>query len=150
METLASSKVRSTISSPPAVERLPVFFSSAMVADSESFSPSAAKPAAVVESWRGLNIPITVIEPLPVSRGDLIRVHEPAYVDGVLSGRVMNGFGNKSASVVASLPFTCGAVLCAAREALRNGCVAVAPCSGFHHASYEHGAGFWYASGEYP
>jgi acetoin utilization deacetylase AcuC-like enzyme len=85
---------------------------------------------------------MTVIEPLPVSRDDLIRVHGPAYVDGVLSGRVMNGFSNKSASVAASLPFTSGAMLCAAREALRNGCVAVAPCSGFHHASYEYGAGF--------
>lgn len=126
----------------PTVESVPVCFSSAMVADSGSFSPSAAKPAPAVESWRLLNIPMTVIEPLPVSRDDLIRVHAPAYIDGVLSGRVCNGFGNRSAEVAASLPFTCGAMLCAAREALRNGCVAAAPCSGFHHACYEHGAGF--------
>jgi acetoin utilization deacetylase AcuC-like enzyme len=113
-----------------------------MVADSESFLPSAAKPAAAVKSWRLLSIPMIVIEPLPASGGDFVLAHAPAYVDGVLSGRVSNGFGNKSASVAASLPFTCGAILCAAREALRNGCVAVAPCSGFHHASYEQGAGF--------
>ena len=142
MKTSVSFQSWPASSSYPTVDRLPVYFSSAMVADGESFSPSAAKPASAVESWRLLGIPMTVIEPLPVTRDDLVRVHEPAYVDGVLSGRIRNGFGNKSASVAASLPFTCGAMLCAAREALRNGCVAVAPCSGFHHASYEHGAGF--------
>jgi acetoin utilization deacetylase AcuC-like enzyme len=142
MKTSASFKARSAASSCRTVDRLAIYFCPAMVADSESSSPSAAKPAPVVESWRRLNIPMTIIEPLPVSRDDLMRVHEPRYIDGVLSGRVSNGFGNKSAAVAASLPFTCGAMLCAAREALRNGCVAVAPCSGFHHASYGHGAGF--------
>jgi acetoin utilization deacetylase AcuC-like enzyme len=142
METSASFKARPAPSSRSIVESIPVYFSPAMVADSESFSPSAAKPAAVVESWRRLNIPMTVMEPLPASRDDLVRAHEPAYVDGVLSGRISNGFGNRSAAIAASLPFTSGAMLCAAREALRNGCVAVAPCSGFHHASCEHGAGF--------
>ena len=135
-------EIRHDPSSSFAIGSIPVFFSPAMVADSESFSPSAAKPAAAVESWRRLDIPITVIEPIPVSRGDLVRAHDPAYIDGVQSLRISNGFGNRLASVAASLPFTCGAILCAAREALRNGCVAVAPCSGFHHASYRRGGGF--------
>jgi acetoin utilization deacetylase AcuC-like enzyme len=142
MKTSESFKARSKPASRRIVELLPVCFCPAMVADSGSFSPSAAKPAAVVESWRRLNIPMTVIEPLPASGEDLVRAHDPAYVDGVLSGRINNGFGNRSAAVAASLPFTSGAMLCAARAALRNGCVAAAPCSGFHHASHAHGGGF--------
>jgi acetoin utilization deacetylase AcuC-like enzyme len=124
------------------LSEISVFFSSTMVADSESFSPSASKPAAMVESWLKLGVPIAVREPQPATREDLIRAHDPAYVDGILTGRLKNGFGNTSAAVAASLPFTTGAMLSAAREALRNGRVAVAPCSGFHHADYSHAAGF--------
>ena len=124
------------------LDRLPVYFSAAMVADGESYSPSAAKPATAVESWQQMGTPLAIIEPTPASRDDLVRAHDPGYVDGVISRQLRNGFGNKSAAVAASLPFTCGAMLCAAREAIRNGLVAVAPCSGFHHASYQQAAGF--------
>ena len=37
-----------------------------------------------------------------------------------------NGFSNRSAKVAASLPYTSGAMLSAAREALDNGCGAIA------------------------
>jgi acetoin utilization deacetylase AcuC-like enzyme len=60
----------------------------------------------------------------------------------VLACRINNGFGNKLPSVADSLPYTCGAIVSAAREALRNGQVAVAPVSGFHHASYKQASGF--------
>lgn len=124
------------------LNRIPVFYTPLMVADADSFSPSAAKPAAVVESWLKLDIPLGIIAPKPVTAEDLARAHLPAYVDAVLSCRVANGFGNRMESVAKSLPYTNGAMLAAAREARRNGRVAVAPCSGFHHAGYSHGAGF--------
>ncbi len=113
-----------------------------MVADADSFSPSASKPTAVVESWFKLGIPMDIFAPEPVTTQDLARAHFPAYVEAVLSCRVANGFGNQFEAVAKSLPFTSGAMLAAARAAMGNGTVAVAPCSGFHHAGYSHGAGF--------
>ena len=124
------------------LSHIPVFYSEAMVVSIESFSPSAAKPRAVVDSWGRLGVPIDVMAPTPVSRTELARAHSPGYVDGILAGRIQNGFGTTDASVAASLLFTSGAMLSAAREALRNGQVAVAPCSGFHHANYSRAGGF--------
>ncbi len=122
---------------------IPVFFSPAIVvAEDQGFSPSAAKPAAVLDSWRRLGVPLSITAPPAVSRDDIVRAHDPSYVDSILSGRLRNGFGNTSAAVAASLPFTTGAMLAATREALRNRCVAVAPCSGFHHAGYAEAFGF--------
>lgn len=124
------------------LNRIPVFYTPQMVADADSFSPSASKPAAVVNSWLQLGIPMDIIAPEPVTAEDLGRAHLPAYVEAILSCRAANGFGNRSEAVAKSLPFTSGAMLAAARTAMRNGRVAVAPCSGFHHAGYSHGAGF--------
>ncbi len=124
------------------LEAIPVYYSPLMAADNDSFSPSAAKPRAAVESWLKLGIPIDVIAPEPVTVEDLARAHLPAFVDAVLSCRIENGFHNRSAAVAKSLPYTSGAMLAAAREALRNGRVAAAPCSGFHHARYAHAGGF--------
>ena len=41
-----------------------------------------------------------------------------------------------------SLPYTSGAMLAAAKEALASGGVACAPVSGFHHAGWDHARGF--------
>jgi acetoin utilization deacetylase AcuC-like enzyme len=121
---------------------IPVFFSAHMVADSECFSPSAEKPTAVMAAWQDLDIPLVVHEPLPVTTQQLESAHEPEYVADVLACRIRNGFGNRSAAIARSLPYTSGAMLAAAREAITNGQVAAAPCSGFHHAGYSHGGGF--------
>lgn len=126
-----------------------VFYSPKMVADSGSFSPSASKPEWVVQAWREAGLPIELVEPGPVSREQLALAHERAYVDGVLDGRLANGFGNRSQAVAASLPFTSGAMLAAARAAIDGARgnapfagVAAAPCSGFHHARHDGAAGF--------
>jgi len=121
---------------------VPVFYSSQMVANSGSYSPSASKPEQVIQSWQLLGIPMQVTVPRPVSRDQLVRAHLASYVDGVLDCRLANGFGNRSAQVAASLPYTCGAMLDACWAALENGIGAVAPCSGFHHAGYGFGGGF--------
>lgn len=118
------------------LHRIPVFFSPHMVADSHSFSPSAGKPTAVVSSWQALGLPLDIREPEPVTVDQLKLAHDESFVDGVLSCEEYNGFGNRSAEVAASLPYTSGAMLAAACEAIANGAVAVAPVSGFHHAHY--------------
>ena len=86
--------------------------------------------------------PIDLHRPQPVAIEDFYRAHDRTYVDDVLARRTSNGFGNRSASVAASLPWTSGSMLSAARHALVSGGVACAPCSGFHHAHWDAVAGF--------
>lgn len=136
------------------MDAIPVFFSTKMCASIQSTSPSAGKPALVVESWKKLGIPLEFHEPDPVSIDELKAVHNPDFVDGVLSCRLENGFENKSPEVAASLPYTSGAMLSAARYLLKardykrtisgfgDKLVAAAPCSGFHHAEYGEAMGF--------
>ena len=117
------------------------FYSPAMVAEVESFSPSARKPKEVVASWKRLEPKLEVRAPDPVTVEQLCLAHERAYVEGVLSLRRPNGFGSRDAAVAASLPYTSGAMLSAARHALDEG-VAAAACSGFHHAGHYDAHGF--------
>lgn len=120
---------------------IPVFYTPKMVAASGSFSPSAAKPEKVVASWLQ-QFPITVIEPPPVTLDELALAHDRQWVIDVLGGKEENGFGNLSPDVAKSLPYTSGAMLAAARHALSSGGVAVAPCSGFHHAGFKQAEGY--------
>ncbi|NUP09271.1 MAG: histone deacetylase [Polyangiaceae bacterium] len=122
--------------------KLEVFYCDEMVAHPSSFSPSAGKPAQVVDAWRTHGLPIEVVRPSSVGVQDLHRAHDPLYVDDVLALRRANGFGDRSAGVASSLAWTSGAMLSAARRARATRSVAVAPCSGFHHAGWDRGAGF--------
>jgi acetoin utilization deacetylase AcuC-like enzyme len=122
--------------------QLTFHYTNHMVADAASYSPSAAKPAQVMESWAMLGLPMEVVEPAPVTEAQLCLAHDPEMVRAVLSGEKANGFSNRSLKVAASLPYTSGAMLSAARSALENGCGAIAPCSGFHHAGYAFVGGF--------
>jgi acetoin utilization deacetylase AcuC-like enzyme len=126
----------------PRLPALPVYFTPAMVADSHSFSPSSAKPARVLESWKRMGIPLDVRPPRAATRAQLERAHDPRYIDDVLTLRQENGFGNRNAEVAASLPYTSGAMREAAITAISNGRVAIAPVSGFHHACYSEGGGY--------
>jgi len=107
-----------------------------------SFSPSAGKPAAAVASWLRLfpDAEITRFEPL--SAAEIAEAHDRRYVDAVLSRREPNGFGNKVKAVTASLPYTSGSMVAAARHALATRESCVSPTSGFHHAGYKQGWGF--------
>lgn len=118
------------------LEEIPVCFTAAMVAETESFSPSPRKPLDVMRSWKGLAFRLREIEPEPVTREQLYLAHDRTFVDEILDGRRRNGFGNTDMAVARSLPYTSGAMLSAAIEALENGRVAVAPVSGFHHACW--------------
>lgn len=122
---------------------IPVFYDPRQHTDAnESFSPSAGKPALVVERWKSLQIPLRFQPVEPASAELLALAHSREYVDGVLAGRLPNGFGNTSPEVAATLPWTTGSFVSAAIHVARHGGVAASPTSGFHHAHHDHGAGF--------
>ena len=119
-----------------------VVYSELMNAPAQGYSPSAAKPAAVMAAWLGQWPGLQVRPPRLATREDLYRAHEPAFVDGVLGLKLCNGFGTRSAQVAASLPYTSGALLTAARWALEDRGIVAAPVSGFHHARWDEAAAF--------
>lgn len=83
---------------------IPVFHTDLMVADSESFSPSPAKPRAVAASLSTLTIPLEFHNPEAATADELKRAHEPRPIDDVLSFRRTHGFGNRSVAKTRSLP----------------------------------------------
>lgn len=130
---------------------IPVFYRPEQsCAASVDFSPSAGKPKLVVADWKSrpaIARYIKIQSFNPVSVDVLCGAHDPAYVQGVLSGKIENGFGNTSIEIAKSLPYTVGSVIAAAKHVLttpsRSGLhVAVSPTSGFHHAGYGFGGGF--------
>lgn len=114
---------------------IPVFYSDELLAESDTRSPSASKPRPVVEGWLAAGMPIEVHPIIPAAYEDLCLAHDPGFVLGVLAGELDNGFDNRRQDVARSLPYTSGAMVCAAQYALHSG-VACAPVSGFHHAGY--------------
>lgn len=122
--------------------KLSIHYTDHMVAEAGSYSPSAAKPAQVMASWAKLGLPFQVVEPKPLTQAQFSLAHDPQMVSDILSCQINNGFSNRSSNVAESLPYTTGAMLSAAREALDNGYGAIAPCSGFHHAGYSSVGGF--------
>jgi acetoin utilization deacetylase AcuC-like enzyme len=118
-----------------------VVYTEKMVANAQSFSPSAGKPREVVASWRQRFPDLVYRAPQPASIEELCLAHSPHYVREVLAFRAPNGFGNCLPEVAAALPYTSGAMIEAARAALHAG-VGVAPVSGFHHACYAEGGGY--------
>lgn len=119
-----------------------VVYSKAMVAPAQGYSPSAAKPEAVMQAWLVRWPRIEVHPAVPATMDELCRAHDRRYVEGVLALRKQNGFGTISEELAASLPHTSGALLTAARWALAQGGAVAAPVSGFHHAGWNAGGGF--------
>jgi acetoin utilization deacetylase AcuC-like enzyme len=110
----------------------------------ESYSPSAGKPAAFVEAALARYPGLIAIDSdfAPLSRDEIALAHDRAHVDAVLDCEVPNGFDNRLASVAASLPWTTGSFVAAARAAARDGGAACSPTSGFHHAEFAASMGF--------
>lgn len=121
---------------------IPVFYSPRMSVDSGGFSPSASKPAKVVEAWLSEGFPIQIREPLRATLPMLDKAHDPGFVRGIMLGDIKNGHGNTSYRVASTLPLTSGAMVSAAKAAIENEIGAVAPVSGFHHAGYDSASGF--------
>lgn len=125
------------------MDTIPVLYNKRQVAPAQGGSPSAAKPAQVVEEWARLKLPCEIYSGFdPATFEQLTRAHDAGYVRGVLNCTTPNGFGTFSRAVADSLPYTSGSMLAAARAALQNGKVACSPTSGFHHAGYQDGGGF--------
>lgn len=125
----------------PETTTIPVYFCPQMVAWVEGYSPSAYKPKLVADALLTSGFPVRIVEPVPVSMADLDRVHSPAFVRGILSCSMFNGFGDQDPEVARSLLYTCGSMLDAARAAIPDMPTA-ALCSGFHHAGYGSCHGF--------
>jgi acetoin utilization deacetylase AcuC-like enzyme len=104
-----------------------------------SFSPSAGKPAKVLESWRKLNIPFQVCSFEPLTADEIALAHDRSYVDGVLSLEEFNGFSNTDPEIAAALPWVCGSMVAAALHAYTTGELSFSPTSGAHHACYAFG-----------
>ncbi len=119
-----------------------VVYCHAMDAPAQGDLPSASKPALVIAAWWRRWPGLEVRPAAPATHEEFCRAHSRDYVDDVFAKRVANGFGTHSDEVNASLPFTSGAMLTAARWALAEGGAVAAPVSGFHHAHWQSGEGY--------
>lgn len=124
------------------MKAIDVFYSPNQISNPATSSPSPRKPELVVADWIERDLPIRIVEPVPVTREEIARAHGRSYVDGVLDCELPNGFRGRERDVADSLPWTSGSFLSAARAALSNGLVACSPTSGFHHASYRSAYGY--------
>ena len=68
-----------------------VIYSDAVVADAQSFSPSARKPREVVNSWLRRFPVIEIVGPEAVSVEQICLAHAPHYVRGIFSFKRANG-----------------------------------------------------------
>jgi acetoin utilization deacetylase AcuC-like enzyme len=124
------------------MKSIPVFYTPKMVAPSLSFSPSSMKPEKVVDAWLKSEIPIEIIDVSPMDDADICLAHQADFVRGVLSGKISNGFANRSLEIANTLLYTNASMRDAAVAAIKNGAMAVSPTSGFHHAFHATASAF--------
>ncbi len=126
--------------------KIKVVYSPKVVSESGSkISPSGMKPKLMAEYLQTYyDLTVEFVEPVAVTREDILRCHGQAYVDGILTLRRKNGFGTISQSVVDSLPHTNGAMYQATKLALETREPTCALVSGFHHAGYDGFEGLGY------
>jgi len=107
-----------------------------------SCSPSAGKPAQVLESWKRLGISFDEERFAPLSPGEFALAHDPGYVQGVLSCALPNGYDNRDPELARALPWVAGSMVAAALHALATGEACFSPTSGAHHACYGSGGDY--------
>lgn len=112
------------------------------VNESVGYSPSAKKPALVIQAWKQLGYPVSIQKIRALSIDEIAVAHDQNYVKGILNAKLQNGFGNKSLVVAKSLQWTTGSFLCAAVHAYLHKTNTFSPTSGFHHAGYNYADGF--------
>lgn len=134
--------------------RIPVFYSDAQVHDAGSFSKSPLKPGMLARKI-ALDPDFEMRDSFgPVTREQLVQVHDEAHIAGLFDGTVANGFGNKSKKDFTAIRYTGGNLLAAAEWAVayqRHGNpntdiihpgVVWSLTSGFHHAGHDFCGGF--------
>ena len=88
---------------------------------------------------------VRLVEPAPVTEGDLQRVHSAEYIAAIRTGEPRALAESQkfpwSPELYPSVCLTGGGCLAAGRQALQDG-VSAALVSGFHHACADHGEGF--------
>jgi acetoin utilization deacetylase AcuC-like enzyme len=123
--------------------QIKVFYSPRQSAPgNNSYSPSAQKPALVVEAWQRTGLPIEIVAPRAATLTDLARAHDSTYVASVLLGRTRNGFGHIDPGITDTLVWTNGSMICAAEHAAIHRESTFSPTSGFHHAGWDSGHAF--------
>lgn len=110
--------------------------------EANSYSPSAGKPALFVADTIKNFPEVEVVKSTKVSFIDLYRAHSQSFIEGVLAGKIENGFNNCSLAVAATLPYTSGSLLYAAHHAVYTKEHVCSPTSGFHHAGYGFAGGY--------
>lgn len=114
-----------------------IVFCQEMLAPAQGYSPSASKPDFVMQAWQELWPTLNIRPAIPVNELDLCRAHDINFVKDIFNLKTDNGFGTRSTEVNASLPYTNGAMLTAARWAIDEKTCVAAPVSGFHHAGWD-------------
>ena len=134
-----------TPSDTPADTTVSVFFSEDYVAAAYDF-PTTRKSGAIAESVVTHPIAgVALVAPEPAARADLERVHEPAYIDAILTGEPRTlaasaGLSWDPGFVTALLASTGGCI--AAADAAWSSGIAGSLSSGLHHAAPDRGQGF--------
>jgi len=112
------------------------------VSGNVSFSPSAGKPAQVLESWRRLGISFCEQFFAPLTVDEIALAHDREYVNGVLSCTLMNGYDNRSPEMASALPWVAGSMVAAALHSFITREASFSPTSGAHHACYASGGDY--------
>jgi acetoin utilization deacetylase AcuC-like enzyme len=127
------------------VKKIPVYYHPGFAAPiGEGHMMPIRKFALVAEGLR--NDPAAeFVELAPATEADLLRVHTPAYIEAVRTGKPRELAESQkfpwTPAIYPSVCLTNGACLAAGKRALETG-VAAALVSGFHHAHADHGEGF--------
>lgn len=82
------------------------------------------------------------MEFLPYHTEDFETAHEPAFVKGVLSGTMKNGFGTMDPEINQALHYSNASMGAAMKYVLDHGGVACSASQGFHHAHYDNCYGY--------
>lgn len=68
--------------------KLPIHYTPKMVADANSYSPSAGKPVQVMDSWADLGLPLDIVAPAPVSMDQFSLAHDRSFVEGPVGAKL--------------------------------------------------------------
>ncbi len=129
----------------------PIFYDPRQsIVDVQSFSKSAGKPERFVQLMQhydfrsyGPNYGNKLHPVTAITREDLYRVHDRAFVDGVFAGTELNGFENYDTRVPEACLWIIGSLLVASKHAMANPPTpACSPTSGYHHATHRESGGY--------
>jgi acetoin utilization deacetylase AcuC-like enzyme len=115
-----------------------VFYTSEFAVDSDLETVTKSRLIAARLRER-LPTKVKLVPPKPITREELLTIHDPAYVDSVLSGRIGRlPVGTWSPELLQSVLFSTGGMRDAVVETLRSG-VSACLASGQHHAKRDRG-----------